>query len=460
MYLEGSDQHRGWFQSSLLLGTGAFGRAPYQSVVCCGFTVDENGEKMSKSKGNGIDPAEVTGKYGADVLRLWVASTDYSVDVSIGDTILQRTSDAYRRFRNTFRFLLGSLSDFDSEKDAVAVADMPPVDVWALLRLRQMLADVEKGYDEYRFHQVFRTLYEYVISDLSAIYMDVAKDRLYSEAPDSPARRSAQTVLDCILEVMVRVMSPILSFTCDEVWEHYPEAARNRAGRPVSVQLAGWPAAEDFPAGLPEGAEADAFMARFSALLATREAVTKALEEARNAKTIGKGQEAALVIEASAADAEVLSTFSAADLTELFIVAEGRDPRVRRCRRWRAARLRGQDRASALPALLEPSGARRQRRASGRVQALRRRPRRHRLRRLRGVAARGRRLRTTHGTRWLRASFRRTRMDARQGDGAARRGGAGLAGIRPDHQGAFRRVRARRGHSGALRGHLPIHARP
>ena len=322
MYLEGSDQHRGWFQSSLLLGTGAFGRAPYESVVCCGFTVDENGEKMSKSKGNGIDPAEVTGKFGADVLRLWVASTDYSVDVSIGDTILQRTSDAYRRFRNTFRFLLGSLSDFDSENDAVAVADMPPVDVWALLRLRQVLADVEKGYDEYRFHQVFRTLYEYVISDLSAIYMDVAKDRLYSEAPDSPARRSAQTVLDCILEVMVRVMSPILSFTCDEVWEHYPEAARNRAGRPVSVQLAGWPAAEDFPAGLPEGAEADAFMARFSALLATREAVTKALEEARNAKTIGKGQEAALVIEASAADAEVLSTFSAADLTELFIVAE------------------------------------------------------------------------------------------------------------------------------------------
>ena len=199
---------------------------------------------------------------------------------------------------------------------------MPAIDVWALLRLRQVLADVEKGYDEYRFHQVFRTLYEYVINDLSAIYMDVAKDRLYSEAPDSVARRSAQTVLMNILEVMVRVMSPILSFTCDEVWEHYPEAARNRDGRPFSVQLAGWPVADDFAPGLPEGAEAEAFLARFGVLLSTREAVTKALEEARNAKVIGKSQEASLRISACAADAEVLGSFDTADLKELFIVAE------------------------------------------------------------------------------------------------------------------------------------------
>ena len=322
MYLEGSDQHRGWFQSSLLLGTGAYGRAPYESVVCCGFTVDENGEKMSKSKGNGIDPKEVTDKYGADVLRLWVASTDYSVDVSIGDTILQRTSDAYRRFRNTFRFLLGSLSDFDSEKDTVSLDQMPAIDKWALLRLREVLRDVEKGYDEYRFHQVFRVLYEYVINDLSAVYMDVAKDRLYSEAPNSSARRSAQTVLMNILDVLVRVMSPILSFTCDEVWEHYPLADRERAGRPDTVQLAGWPTDADFAPSLPSGDEVSRLMATFNVALATREAVTKALEEARNAKVIGKSQEARLRVSASEADASALHSLSKADLCELFIVAE------------------------------------------------------------------------------------------------------------------------------------------
>ena len=322
MYLEGSDQHRGWFQSSLLLGTAAYGRAPYDNVMCCGFTVDENGEKMSKSKGNGIDPAEVTGKYGADVLRLWVASTDYSVDVSIGDTILQRTSDAYRRFRNTFRFLLGSLSDFDDIRDTVSLKDMPPIDVWALLRLSQILKAVEKGYDEYHYHQVFRALYEYVINDLSAVYMDVAKDRLYSEAPDSISRRSAQTVLFDILEVLVRVLCPILSFTCDEVWEHYPPALRLRANRPESVQLAGWPAVSDFlPAELDED-KAQKLMAGFEVLLLVRDAVTKALEEARVAKVIGKSQEAALKITASPKDAQVINSFAQADLQELFIVAE------------------------------------------------------------------------------------------------------------------------------------------
>ena len=240
--------------------------------------------------------------------------------MSIGDTILQRASDAYRRFRNTFRFLLGSLSDFDSAKYAVDASQMPAIDKWALLRLREVLANVEKGYDEYRFHQVFRTLYEYVINDLSAIYMDVAKDRLYSEAPDSPARRSAQTVLYEILEVMVRVLSPVLSFTCDEVWEHYPDAERNRDGRPFSVQLAGWPSAERIAAGISDD-EAAQLMKRFEVLLTTRDAVTKALEDARNAKVFGKSQEAALTIVASESDAAVLASFDEADLKELFIVA-------------------------------------------------------------------------------------------------------------------------------------------
>ena len=322
LYLEGSDQHRGWFQSSLLCGVGAFGTSPYKSVMCCGFTVDEKGEKMSKSKGNGVSPKEVTDKYGADILRLWVASTDYSVDVSIGDNILNRTSDAYRRFRNTFRFLLGNLADFNDATDMVALSDMKPVDVWAMLRLKQLLADVERGYDEYRFHAVFRSLYDYVVTDLSAVYMDVIKDRLYSEAPNSIARRSAQTVLMNILEVMVRIMSPILSFTCEEVWEHYPEAIRNREGRPESVQLAGWPTAADFNPVLPEGEEAEKLMASYGVLLDTRDVVTKALEDARNAKLVNKSQEAVLTISAPAAVADVLATFANDDLEELFIVSQ------------------------------------------------------------------------------------------------------------------------------------------
>ena len=322
MYLEGSDQHRGWFQSSLLCGVGAFGESPYKSVMCCGFVVDENGEKMSKSKGNGVAPQEVIDKYGADVLRLWVASTDYSVDVSIGDNILSRTSDAYRRFRNTYRFLLGNLDDFDVQRDAVALEDMKPIDVWAMLRLRDILHEVERGYDEYSFHRVFRVLYDYVITDLSAIYMDVTKDRLYAEAPGSLARRSAQTVLMNILEVLVRVMSPILSFTCDEVWEHYPMAERNREGRPVSVQLAGWPTEADFVPALPQGEEAQKLMDNFATLLEVRDVVTKAIEDARNAKVVNKSQEVALTITASDAVADVVESFSAADLEELFIVAE------------------------------------------------------------------------------------------------------------------------------------------
>ena len=328
MYLEGSDQHRGWFQSSLLLGTGAYGRAPYKSVMCCGFTVDEQGRKMSKSLGNGIDPKEVTDKYGADVLRLWVASTDYSVDVSISDNILTRTSDAYRRFRNTFRFLLGNLDDFDFERDAVGADELAPVDRWAMLRLATLLHDVERGYDEYHYHQVFRALYDYVVTDLSAIYMDVIKDRLYAEAPTSPRRRAAQTVLANILEVLVRIMSPILSFTCDEVWEHYPLSERDREGRPISVQLAGWPAEADFSPALPTGEEAAELRERFDVLLGVRDAVTKALEDARNAKAVNKSQEAELLVSAPAAVADVLEGFDAADLEELFIVAAVRVARV------------------------------------------------------------------------------------------------------------------------------------
>ncbi|NGM17106.1 isoleucine--tRNA ligase [Eggerthellaceae bacterium zg-893] len=320
LYLEGSDQHRGWFQSSLLTSVGAYGTPPYQSVMHCGFTVDEQGRKMSKSLGNGIDPAEVMEKYGADVLRLWVSSVDYSQDVSISDTILKQVSDAYRRFRNTFRFLLGSLDDFDDTTDAVSDWNaLEPIDQYYLAAAAALLSEVTQAYQEFRYNSVYRACYEFV-NDLSAVYMDVAKDRLYSEAPNSPRRRAVQTVLMNILEVLVRVMTPILSFTTDEVWEHYPRAMRERAGRVGNVQLAGWPDASDFVPALPAD-EGRAALESFAVALEARDAAMKALEEARGAKLVNKSQEAVVELTAPAEAKAALDALGEGVLEELFIVA-------------------------------------------------------------------------------------------------------------------------------------------
>ena len=321
MYLEGSDQHRGWFQSSLLTSVCSYGVPPYKSVLSCGFIVDEQGRKMSKSLGNGVDPAEVTQKYGADVLRLWVASTDYSQDVRISDDILKQVSDAYRRFRNTFRFLLGNLYDFDDQEDAVEWDQLTPIDQWALVRLAKLVDDVTKSYDDYLYHQVYRSIYEYVIGDLSAVYLDAIKDRLYSEAPGSVKRRAAQTVLMDILDALVRVLSPILAFTTEEVWQDYPEAIRNREDRPFSVQLAGWPSRETYRPRIPEGAEQEV-ASSFQHLLDARDAVCKAIEEARADKTIGKSQEAAVRLTAPVGAYEAISGYSEETLDELFIVSK------------------------------------------------------------------------------------------------------------------------------------------
>lgn len=321
IYLEGSDQHRGWFQSSLLTSVGAYGIAPYKSVMHCGFTMDAEGKKMSKSAGNGIDPAEVMAKSGADVLRLWVASVDYSQDVNIGDEILDRTSEAYRRIRNTFRFLLGNLNDFDDMRDPVTDwEELSPIDQWMLAKSNVLLADIESAYDSYKYHNVYRTVYEFVVNDLSAVYMDACKDRLYSEAPNSPLRRSAQTVIMNVLEILVRTLSPILSFTTDEVWENYPEALRNREGRPTNVQLAGWPERSDFAPAFSDEAAQGALNA-FGVALELREAVTKALEEARTLKTVNKSQEAAVVVTAPQEMLDAVAGFDAAVFEELFIVS-------------------------------------------------------------------------------------------------------------------------------------------
>ena len=319
MYLEGSDQHRGWFQSSLLTSVGAYGEPPYKSVMHCGFTVDENGEKMSKSKGNGVDPADVMSKFGADVLRLWVASVDYSQDVSISDNILKQVSDAYRKFRNSLRFLLANLSDFSNADMVAAWDDLEPIDKYFMAKAYSLLRECEESYDTYKFSGVYRACYDFV-NDLSSVYMDVAKDRLYSEAPESPRRRAVQTVLMNILEVLVRVLAPILSFTCDEVWEYYPEALRHGDDWPTNVQLAGWPSRDDFYPALPAD-DGAADVEKFSVAMGVREVVTKALEESRANGAVKKSQEAAVKVTVPADMIADVSSYDPAVFEELFIVS-------------------------------------------------------------------------------------------------------------------------------------------
>ena len=280
MYLEGSDQHRGWFQSSLLTSVGANDIAPYKAVVSQGFTLDGQGRKMSKSLGNVIDPNKVCDEMGADILRLWVASTDTSNDVAIDHEILARTSDAYRRFRNTFRFLLGELEDqFDPERDLVPVAEMEPYDLLVLARACDMHDKVSEAYAGYRFYQVYRALYDFVVTELSNGYLNATKDRMYCEAKDSKARKSAQTCWYYLLEMLLRDLQPILSFTTDEVMAHLPESARD--GQTFAALLDWWksPLAKDQVAKL---------LPTYNAMLEARGAFTKAYEEALGTETISE----------------------------------------------------------------------------------------------------------------------------------------------------------------------------
>jgi isoleucyl-tRNA synthetase len=309
LYLEGSDQHRGWFQSSLLTSVGAYGEAPYRAVLTCGFVVDGDGRKMSKSLGNTLSPIDIAGTSGADIVRLWVASSDYSQDVSVSREILDRTSEAYRRIRNTFRFLLSNLYDFDVA-DAVAVEEMVELDRYAMVRLADLVREVTAAYDEWRFHAVYRHIYEYCGADLSSFYLDVLKDRLYADGANSHERRSAQTVLAAILGAMVRLVAPILAFTSEEIWLAMPEALRD--GVP-SVQLSGWPSMTTDPI-------AAELRSAYGTVLEVRDVVTKALEDARNAGVIGKSQEASVAITASP---DVIESLQARpDLADLFIVGE------------------------------------------------------------------------------------------------------------------------------------------
>ena len=286
LYLEGADQYRGWFQSSLLTSVAAKGCAPYKSVCTHGWVVDGEGKAMHKSLGNGMSPDEVTEKFGADILRIWVASSDYHADIRISNDILKQLSDAYRKIRNTARFILSNLGDFDPDKDSVPVEKLDGIDKWAMARMDEIIEKCKAAYDKFDFHIVYSTMRDFCTIDLSNFYLDILKDRLYVEKADSESRRAAQTVIYNILRTMTLYLAPVISFTAEEIWGYMPRSEKDDA---ESV----------FFNRLPEksGVSADEeFMEKWEKIDELRDIVNKALEEARGQKLIGKSLEAKVTL--------------------------------------------------------------------------------------------------------------------------------------------------------------------
>jgi isoleucyl-tRNA synthetase len=308
LYLEGSDQHRGWFQSSLLESIGTRDAPPYKSVVTHGFFVDGEGRKMSKSLGNVITLDEVLPKFGAEVLRLWVAAEDYTQDIRVSMEILDRLADAYRRMRNTFRFLLGNLGDFDPARDRQSYARLDEVDRWVLDRLARLIDRVRRAYDEYEFHTVVHSVHNFCAVDLSALYLDIIKDRLYTSLPDDLRRRAAQTVCYDVFSALARLLAPILTFTTEEAWRHLSGAHGE------SVHL------ERFPEAPREWLD-DTLNRDWDRLLEVRREVAKALETARAGKLIGSGLEAAVRIAKAPEDLPALLRAKRELLPTVFIVS-------------------------------------------------------------------------------------------------------------------------------------------
>lgn len=306
LYLEGSDQHRGWFQTSILIGMGVEKKSPFKNVLTHGFVVDGEGKKMSKSAGNVMSPQEVISKKGSDVLRLWVSSSSYFDDVRISEEILDRTVEAYRKFRNTAKYILGNLYDFDPGKDSIANKDLLEIDRWALSRLNSVLKEVTGSFERFMFHEVTSSIYKFCILDMSNFYLDILKDRLYTFGARSKARRSGQTALYKILNVLTKEMAPIIPFTAEEIWGYF-----NKEG---SVHLAGWPKVEN---DLID----PALEARWQRLINLREEVLKALEEKRIAKLIGSPLEAKVIIAAGKEEYEFLSGYLGI-LRYIFIVSQ------------------------------------------------------------------------------------------------------------------------------------------
>ncbi len=308
MYLEGSDQHRGWFHSSLLVAAGTRGAAPYKSVLTHGFVLDGSGRKMSKSLGNVVAPEDVIKKFGADVLRLWTAAQDYRDDTRISQEILNRVSEAYRRIRNTCRYILGNISDFNPETDCVPYAELMELDRWALHQAEILKERVLRAYEEYEFHIIYQAVNAFCSVEMSAFYLDILKDRLYSSRRDSRKRRSAQTALYLILDSLVRLIAPVLSFTADEVWWHMPRQTGE------SVHLAA------FPTPAPEFRD-EKLTERWDTIIKVRGEVSKALEMARVRKTIGHSLDASVTLSAPAELLGFLREY-ADELKGIFIVSK------------------------------------------------------------------------------------------------------------------------------------------
>ena len=306
LYLEGNDQYRGWFQSSLLTSVAHSGKAPFKAVVTHGFVIDEEKQKMSKSLGNGLPPEDIIKEYGADILRLWAVSSDYKTDIRISKEILKQLSEIYRKIRNTARYMLGNLYDYNPDEP---VEDLNELDRWALMRVNKLAKKVQSAYSSYEYHILYHAIHNFCARDMSNFYLDIIKDRLYTEAKDSKLRRSSQTAMYEILSILVRLITPVLSFTAEEIWSYMPKKASENCD---SIFFSRLPIGSDFAIELEE---------KWDKILEIRDIVSKSLENARADKLIGNSLEANIMISASGKDYEFLQGISA-DLAQLFIVSK------------------------------------------------------------------------------------------------------------------------------------------
>ena len=307
LYMEGADQFRGWFQSSLLTSVATQGVAPYKGVLCHGWVVDEQGKQMHKSAGNGVEPSEIIRDYGADIVRLWVASSDYTVDVRAGKNIFKQLSEAYRKMRNTARFMLGNIGDFNPATDMVAEDQLFEIDRWALKSCNSLTANVRAAYDNYDFSRAYHAIYNFCVIDMSNFYMDVIKDRLY--CADEHARRCAQTALYRILVDFTKLVAPILCFTAQEIWSYIPKLEGMQ-------EYVCW---ERMPEAKSD--EDAAFDAKWAKIIAVRDDVKKVLEQARADKTIGSSLEAAVTLYCSDEMYDFLNAIPMDELADLMIVS-------------------------------------------------------------------------------------------------------------------------------------------
>ena len=310
LYLEGNDQYRGWFQSSLLTSVAVNGIAPYKEVLCCGFVVDGQGRKMSKSLGNGVSPIDVSNKFGADILRLWALSSDYSMDVNLSDDILKGISDVYRKIRNTARYILGNTYDYDPEKP-VAYEDLQEIDKWALTRLNKLIKDCTNDYDTYSFGNCYHDVNQFCVVDMSSFYLDIIKDRLYTEKADSVARRAAQTTMYYILDALVKILTPMISFTAEEIWSAMNHTKKENVESPM---LADYPVSND-EWDNKEIAE------KWEKIIKVKNIVAKDLELARAEKTIGNSLDAKVTIYAEGEEYKFLKENE--ELIKLVLIVSG-----------------------------------------------------------------------------------------------------------------------------------------